>query len=238
MGQAMNRLLALFGFFTLSVSSIGQADDTRTLSACYGERIEVVFAAFTSEDGIKLPAVHLSLPSPNAWLIRVPDNSIQLLGQLPCRDEPVVISRAIIMGIDPRLGHVEIPVVGAPSVRVESIRIGRSRPDALASEAARDTERITSEGTAADSGFLRLIGTNTDAVGGAWLFPEDYLSPFGDRISIGCGGGSCGVSYGLDPETNLSLLYRLVIEDTSRQPDWIAIDQSIRELVQEWIKDS
>jgi hypothetical protein len=234
----MNRLLTLFVFSTLLVPSIGHADDTKTMAACYGERIEVVFAALTSEDGIKRPAVLLSLPSPSAWLIRVRDNSTQLLGQLPCRDEPVVISRAIIMGIDPRLGHVEIPVAGAPSVRVESIRIGRSRPDALASEAARDTERITSKGTPADGGFLRIIGTNTDAVGGTWLFPEDYLSPFGDRISIGCGGRSCEVSYGLDPETQLSLLYRLVIEDTSRQPDWIAIDQSIRELVQQWIKDS
>jgi hypothetical protein len=207
------------------------------LSACYGERIEVVFAAFTSEDGIKLPAVHLSLPSPDAWLISVPGSDL-LLEQQPCRAEPVVISRATVMGIDPRLGDVAIPVAGAPSVRVQMIRIGRAwRRDIIDASSARDTERITSEGEPADGGFLRQIGTNTDAVGGGWLFPENYLSPFGNRISMSCA-QVCYVSYGLDPTTRLSLSYRLLIEDTSRQPDWIAIDQSIRELVQEWIKDS
>lgn len=233
----MNRLLSLSVFFSLSVSPLGQADDTRTMSACYGERIEVVFPAVTSQDGANLPAVHLSLPSPDAWLIALPRSDL-LLEQLPCQNEPVVIGRATVMGIDPRLGHVAIPVAGAPSVRVQMIRIGRAwRRDLIDESSARETERITSEGTPADGGFLRQIGTNTDAVGGGWLFPENYLSPFGNRISMSCA-QICHVSYGFDPETRLLLTYRLLIEDTSRQPDWIAIDQSIRELVQQWIKDS
>jgi hypothetical protein len=210
--------------------------ETGTMAACYGERIEVVFPAVTSQEGTELPAVHLSLPSPDAWLIGVRGSDL-LLEQLPCREEPVAIREARVMGIDPRLGHVAIPVAGAPMVRVQMIRIGRAwRRDLIDSSAVRDTDRITSEGTPADDGFLRIIGTNTDAVGGGWLFPESYLSPFGNRISIGCA-VTCATYYGLDPETRLSLSYRLLIEDTSRQPDWIAIDQSIRALVQQWIED-
>lgn len=231
------RVFSLSVFFTLAVSDTGRADEAETMSACYGERIEVVFTAVISEDGTALPAVHLSLPSPDAWLITVPGSEL-LLEQLPCQDEPVAIARATVMGIDPRLGHVAIPVAGAPSIRVQMIRIGRAwRRDLIDSSAMRDTELITSEGTPAEGGFLRQIGTNTDAIGGGWLFPESYLSPFGNRISISCA-QICSVSYGLDPETRLSISYRLLIEDTSRQPDWIAIDQSIRALVQQWIEDN
>lgn len=233
----LSKLVFLSGFFTFAVSYIGHADQAETMAACYGERIEVVFPAVTSQDGTELPAVHLSLPSPDAWLIAVPDNGSLLLEQLPCRDEPVVINRATIMGIDPRLGHVSIPVSGAPSVRIQMIRIGRARPDSVASSAMRRTDLIESEGTPAGGGFLRRIGSNTDAVGGSWLFPENYLSPFGDRISIGCA-LTCDIDYGFDPETRLSLSYRLLIEDASRQPDWIAIDQSIRAVVHQWVEDN
>ena len=69
------------------------------------------------------------------------------------------------------------------------------------------------------------------------MFPETYLSPRGDRISFICA-LTCDIDgYVLDPETRLAIYSTFLVEDTTRQPDWIAIDQGIRSLVFQWMKD-
>ena len=133
------------------------------------------------------------------------------------------------MGIDPRLGHVAIPAGDIEGVRVPRIRLSRPSPVKLRASAEWHARNVLVEAEDAGRGFRRRAGT-----GGSWFFPEDYLSPFGNRIKMGCA-VTCSVSYGLHSECILGVSYRLLVEDTSRQPDWIGIDQAIRKLVISWM---
>jgi len=220
----------LAGVFITAVSS--RADVIDNLEECYGERLDVVFPAYTSVDLGPIPETRLSLPSPNAWLIATRGNVI--LQDLPCQPEPVAISRATVMGIHPRLGHVAIPAGDIEGARVQMIRLSHPSPVKLRASAEWHAENVLGETEDAGGGFRRRAGTNTDAIGGSWFFPEDYLSPFGNRIKMGCA-VTCSVSYGLHSECILGVSYRLLVEDTSRQPDWIGIDQAIRKLVISWM---
>jgi hypothetical protein len=234
---SLPRLLLFLALLMVAFSVTPRSAAADVMAECYGERVDIVLPEFDLEDGTSATELRLSLPSPDAWLIVLPGNT--MLDAAPCQTEPVVASRATIMGIDAKLGHSAILSSSNLGVNVQMIRIGRARSgNTLRSSAARRQELVISEGKDVGGDFWRRQGTNTDEVGGTWLFPEDYPSGFGNRINMGCAGGICRISYGLDLDRNIHLSYRLSVEDPSQRPNWIAIDQAVRALVLGWIEES
>lgn len=209
------------------------ANELTDFADCYGDRLDVVFPSVTAGDGELLPEVNMALPSPKAWLVITTEQAV--LSQLPCQAEPIEVRRATILGIDPRLGHAAIPA--EEGIRIQMIKLSRisiGKEQFVANQSRGAAIGFEKDSQLVQGGYLRRIGADKDAISGSWLFPDSYRSPFGVRIKMGCA-TVCRTSYGLDAERSILVSYRFFVNDHSRRPDWVAIDQSIRKLVDQWM---
>lgn len=231
-GASMRQFSSTYFLFWLGVAAIVPGVTAANSSDCEMNTLQVVFPERRADD-FEFPRTTMALPSPDAWLLEAP-NGEYLVGNWT--REPVETVRARLLMIDARLGHDVMLLEDLPGIEMQMIELRRVAPGVQTERAVRRNQTVLAEGVPVGGGFLRRIGANTDAVGGTWLFPGEYPSPYGNRMRLGCA-QTCELEYGLDPDHGLLLGYNFVVLDETQAPDWIAIDRAVRTLVVSWIED-
>jgi len=237
MRHALSRIAIILLFFAVFTNPRLFAD---TLHDCYGDSLDIVFLGGTGLDGSVVPEVHLTVPAPDALIISLLDEGRPPLDTVPCRAEPVATNIVTFMSIDPRLGHAAIALPDDLGVRIRMISVGHMQRADVQPGAEIRASRYRTLGEHVGNGLFHYQGGHTAAaIGGGWLLPDTYLSDFQEPITVFCSGfgNICDTRYGLDAQRNLYVSYRFSVEDGTNVPDWIAVDQAIREIVFDWIKE-
>lgn len=230
----MKNIYTVLLAIALAFSDAAFADQLTDLEACYGETIEIKMPSRFG-DGIETEYTYFSLPAPNAWLIRIGPN--ELLDDVPCGEradlaEPIETASTWRGYFSRSLGHEPAKVSLPEGIRLHTLRIGSPYLKVYLPFEQRRENRILNEGSRTADGFVRRASVDENAVGGGWLFPEDYLSPIGTRIEMRCTTKKCSVEYRID--RNLKVTYEFLIPSPDKTYDWIAIDQVLRSMVLEW----
>ena len=215
---------------------LSASSDETDLAECYGDELEVALRSVIDADGTVLEHTVFAFPNPSGWLVTVHGTGGQLLNFLPCQVEPINATGLWGGFIDPRLGHRKFSIPGTEGVRVRSVRFSSPGTKAAEGSETRRNGTILQEGVEVSDGFVRRSGENATPISGGWLFPENYTSPIGTRIRMSCGSKTCSVQYRM--RQNLQVRYELWIEDNSAPPDWILIDQYVREVIVSWIEQN
>lgn len=232
--QAENEPGTLVGDTDSEHLILAASSDETDLVACYGDELEVSLRSVIDDDGAVLEHTDFAFPNPSGWLVTVTGTGGQLLNFLPCQVEPINATGLWGGFIDPRLGHGNFSIPGIDGVRVRSVRLSSPGTKAAEDSETRRNGTILEEGIEVSDGFVRHFGENAVPISGGWLFPENYTSPIGTRIRMSCGSRTCSVQYRM--RQNLQVRYELWIEDNSAPPDWMFIDQYVREILVSWIE--
>jgi len=199
---------------------------------CYGAELDVLIGIAVEPSG---PPTGFRLPRPGNWLINVGES--RLLHDMPCQKEPIPVYSGWAGGVHTWIGTEGAAELEQNEVTLLSVRLsGLSRSGRSGHEASvrSQVEHVLSQGPMHEGGYLRVIGTNTDAVGGMWLLPDSYRNPLGNRVSISCA-LVCSARYGLTPTIGLSYQFR--VNNRERRPDFVAVDRAARQLFLGWIQE-
>jgi len=249
--HAISRSTTILAAAIIHLGVISSAAHAETdLAECYGETLEVSIIARTPTDTDDGELI-LSLPNSKMWKFsRLREGHGPLIMDVPCQEEPVLISAALGGIPDERIGTFDFADPDRPpSIRERqrtppNIR-GRTRgfliDGPLNLTSVEGGERmwldvLLAEGVPVEDGFIRRVPVSPDhKANGSFLFPDSYLTPLGLPMIAHCLPKICYIQYRFTEQ--LQIRYDFW-NSGEYSPDLIELDQVVREILNDWIVEA